>query len=492
MKIAIGGLVQETNCFSSVPTPLSSWKVYAGEELFALRGSRSNEFGGIIDVADQMGWELLPTLSAEANPSQPTTLEVYEHLREGILAPMRAHCDEIDGVILVFHGAMTVFGMADPERDITTEVRKIVGSKPVMITLDLHANNSAETIRNVDAAFGYDTNPHIDLYDRGYECACCMAKTLAGEWHPVTGHIHPPMVVPTINMRDAEGPIHDLLEMARQWEAKDGVINVSVFGGFPYTDCDYSGLSIVATTDGNRELAQEICRDLGRAAWASRESFLKKLLTIEESIAFAKELLEKEPALPVILADVSDNAGGGGSSDTTMLLQALLEADIPGTAIGCIWDTQAVEEALKIGIGNTGHFTLGGKYHDYGEPVEVEATVRAISDGECRCYGPIGRGDQYHFGTSVRLQTGNVQICVYAKRRAANHREIFLNLGLDPARQRLLLIKSRGHFRADYEPISSHIVEVDAPGACNPNIFRYPYQYACGWPITPDVTDWQP
>lgn len=492
MKIAIGGMKQETNCFSSVPTPLSCWAIRSGEEILALRGSRSSEYGGIIDVADQMGWELFPTFHAGASPSQPTTLDVYEMIREGILAPLRTHSDEIDGVILVFHGAMTVTGMPDPECDIVTEVRKIVGSKPIMITLDLHANNSAETIRCVDAAFGYDTNPHIDMYERGYECASCMAKTLAGEWHPVTAHIHPPMVVPTINMRTAEGPIHDILEIARQWEAKEGVINVSVFGGFPYTDCDYSGVNIVATTDGDEALAKEICEDISRSGWASRESFLKKLPTIPEAIAQAKELLKDDPALPVILADVADNAGGGGSGDTTMLMQALLEADIPGTAIGCIWDKAAVQQALEVGIGNTGHFSLGGNFHDYGEPVEIEATVRAITDGHCRCYGPMGRGDRNYFGTGVRLEVGNVQICVYSRRLACNHREVFLNLGIDPARQRLLLIKSRGHFRADYEPISSHIIEVDAPGAANPNIFRYPYQHVYGWPITPDVTDWQP
>lgn len=492
MKIAIGGLKQETNCFSSVPTPESSWAVRRGDEIFALRGTASTEIGGILSVADRCGWEILPTLFAHTSPSQPTDKETYEKLREGILAPIRAHKDTLDGVILCFHGAMTVTGVSDPEGDISAEVRKLIGSKPYMITLDLHANNTKETVDAVDAVFGYDTNPHIDMYDRGRECALCMEKTLAGTWKPVTAHCHPPMVVPTINMRTAEGPVHKLLQQAFEWEKQPGVINVSVFGGFPYTDCDYTGLNIVTTTDGDPALAKQICTELGSKAWELRQEFIKQLADIPESIRLAGEKLKAEPTLPVILADVSDNAGGGGSSDTTMLMQALLEADFPDSAVGCIWDEETVNRAIEVGVGNTGRFRIGGNFHDYGEPVETEATVRAITDGTCRCYGLMGRGDKFNFGKGVRLQVGNVHICVYSTRRACNYREIFTNLGIDPARQKVLLIKSRGHFRADFEPISDCIIEVDAPGAVNPNILRYPYQHVYGWPITEVPADWQP
>ena len=490
MKIAIGGIKQETNCFSSVPTPESSWYVRRGEEIFQLRGAASNEIGGILSVADRCGWEILPTLLATTAPSQPTDKATYEKFCEGILTPIREQQDTLDGVILVFHGAMTVTGVPDPEGEISKEIRKLIGNKPYMITLDLHANNTLDTVNAVDAAFGYDTNPHIDMYDRGRECALCMEKTLAGEWKPVTAHCHPPLVLPTINMRTAEGPMSKLLARAFEWEKQPGVINVSVFGGFPYTDCDYTGLNIVATTNGDTALAQQICKELGNMAWSLRQEFIKQLTDIPASIRLAEEKLKSNPSLPVILADVSDNAGGGGSSDTTMLLQALLEANFPETAVGCIWDAECVKHALEVGIGNTGRFRIGGNFHDYGEPVETEAVVRAITDGTCRCYGLMGRGDQFNFGTGVRLEVGNVQICVYSERRACNYREIFTNLGIDPARQKVLLIKSRGHFRADFEPIADCIIEVDAPGAVNPNIFHYNYQHVHGWPLSPDVTEW--
>ncbi len=489
MKIAIGGLKQETNCFSSVPSPRKDWTILIGEDVLKKRGTK-RDLGGMIAAADQYGWELLPTFFAQTRPSAPTDAENYAWMKQQIVEPIRAHKDEIDGVMLCLHGAMLAEGTPDPEGDVVSEVRSIIGNKPLMITLDLHANNSETTAKSVDAVFGCDTNPHIDFYERGLECAACMKKTLEGEWRPVTAHRHPPVVFPTINMLTDKGPMYELMERAREWEKQPGIINVSVCGGFPFGDADYTGPSVVATADGDRALAQKAADDVARLAWELRERFFKKLPTIVEAVAEAKEALAADPGYPVILADVADNSGGG-SSDTTMLMRALIEADFPDTAIAAVWDPETVQKALEVGIGGTGKFAVGGKFHDYGEPVEIEATVRAITDGECRCYGPMTRGDACHFGIGARLQVGNVHICVYSNRCASNAREIFLNLGLDPARMKVLQIKSRGHFRADFEPIASRIIEVDAPGAANPNILRYPYKNLKAWPIDRTVTEWK-
>lgn len=489
MRIAIGAMKQETNCFSSVPTPKSAWKILVGDEIFTMRGTKT-EMGGIMDAAERYGWELLPTIYAEVRPSQPTDPETYSWLKRSIVEPIRVHKDEIDGVIICFHGAMVAQGVSDPEGDVASEIREIIGDKPFMITLDLHANNTETTVKSVDAVFAYDTNPHIDYYERSTECAECMAKTLSGQWNPVTALRHPPVVFPTINMLTAKGPLHDLFEKAKVWEAEEGMINVSVCGGFPYGDTDYAGLNIVATANGDRELAQQACDDLALMAWKIREQFIKKLTPIDQAIAETKEILATDPQYPVILADVADNSGGGGSSDTTMLMRAMIEADLPDSAIGYIWDPETVKQAVEVGVGNSARFFVGGKFHDYGEPVEVEATVRAITDGTCRCYGLMGRGDKFNFGTGVRLQVSNVNICLYAVRFPCNYKEIFVNLGLDPAKQKVLMIKSRGHFRADFEPISSRIIEVDAPGAVNPNIMGYAFKNVNAWPFNADLTDW--
>lgn len=121
----------------------------------------------------------------------------------------------------------------------------------------------------------------------------------------------------------------NLFERAREWEKREGMINVSVCGGFPYVDADYVGFNVVATADGDRALAQAACDDICAMAWETRDQFIKKLTPIPDAIEKARALLAEEPELPVILADVSDNPGGGGSSAKTELLRAMIQADIP-------------------------------------------------------------------------------------------------------------------------------------------------------------------
>jgi microcystin degradation protein MlrC len=69
---------------------------------------------------------------------------------------------------------------------------------------------------------------------------------------------------------------------------------------------------------------------------------------------------------------------------------------------------------------------------------------------------------------------------------ACNDADIFRHLGVEPTQQKLLLVKSRGHFRASFEPLAHAIIEVDAPGAANPNLKRYPYHRIHTWPLDLD------
>ena len=56
---------------------------------------------------------------------------------------------------------------------------------------------------------------------------------------------------------------------------------------------------------------------------------------------------------PVILADVQDNPGAGGTNDTTGLLAALVAAKAEGAGLAHIGDQPAVDAAHAAGVGVT-------------------------------------------------------------------------------------------------------------------------------------------
>ena len=483
MKVAIGGISHETNVFSPLETPLFEWRVMTGQEIVQRSRGKKTAMGGFLEIAEKEGWEVIPTLYAGATPSKPTDEQSYAWLKQHLLQPLKDA--QPDAVLLSMHGAMMAEGTDDPEGDIVNAVRQIIGTKPLLVTLDLHGNNTPEMVAGANAIFGFDTNPHIDSYERAVEAAQCLAKMINGELHPVTAHAHVPMLPPTINMRTAEGPMVELFTLARSWEAKPGMINVSVFGGFPFCDVPYAGFNVIATAHAQKELAQAACDAICARAWEIKDQFLKTIPNIQQAMDQAEALLPQALMKPVILADVADNPGGGGSGDTPELLREMIRRNLPKTAAALLWDPETVEKAFVVGVGNRAVFQIGGKAEPaYGKPIEVEATVRTLSDGEFYATGPMSRGNVAHIGRCARLQVGNVQILVSTIRMACNDADIFRHLGVEPTQQKLLLVKSRGHFRASFEPLAHVIIEVDAPGAANPNLKRYPYRRIHTWPLT--------
>jgi microcystin degradation protein MlrC len=94
-------------------------------------------------------------------------------------------------------------------------------------------------------------------------------------------------------------------------------------------------------------------------------------------------------------------------------------------------------------------------------------------------------------GPTALVDVNGLKIVVVSVRQAANDRGHFKLVGIQPEHEPLLVIKSRGHFRADFEPIARTIIEVDAPGAANPNLERFTFQHVRRpiWPLDPD-TGW--
>jgi microcystin degradation protein MlrC len=486
-RIAIGQISHETNVFSPVPTPLQAFKdrgfAHGPEVAQLLKGTKSS-LGAFIEVALGNNWEVVPTVATGATPSAPTDAQTYEYLK-ALLINAIVHTNP-DGVLLALHGAMQAEGVPDPEGDIARAVKEIIGNRPLILVMDLHGNITEDMCRHADGVFAYDTNPHIDGYERGLEAANCLKSIFNGEIKPVVAYSHPPMMPPTINMRTAEGPMVELFSLAREWETKEGIINVSIFGGFPFGDVPHAGLSVVTTADNDLALAQACSDAIAARAWEIREQFLKTIPTVSEGIEQALELLESDKPGPVILADVADNPGGGGSGDTTELLRELLKQNLPGAAAAIIWDPETVEQAVATGVGKTGTFSIGGKAEPaYGAPIGVQGTVRVISDGRFSARGPVGRGMEWNMGTTALIQVGNTKIVVSSIRIACNDADVFRSVGIDPAEASVLLVKSRGHFRASFEPLAKAIIEIDAPGAANPNLSRYTYKHVKRplWPL---------
>ena len=470
-RILIGMMMHETNTFSAVKTTLKDFDPLYGEELIhALKGTRSG-IGGFIDVLEKHGAEIIPTIGAGATPSGPLANKDYKNIVNTIL---KAATDSkpVDGVLLALHGAMIAEDVPDAEGTLLKKIHEAIGPRvPIIITLDLHGLISKLIVDNCDAIFGYDTNPHIDMYERGVEAAETIIKTIKGDIAPVVAFKKLPMLPPTINQRTTEGPMVKLLEKARRYEKMKGVLNVCIFPAFAYTDVERVGSAVVAVTDANRELAQRISDELGAAMFACREEFLKPLTPIEEAVNRAITA----PEGPIILADVADNPGGGAPGDGTEILRELIKRNAKNVGVACIKDPEAVAKAIEVGVSGQLDMRIGGKTdHNHGDPIRVKGTIRTITDGSfVHKSGEIGVTE--NVGRTAVIDIDGIEVILTEKSHAPNDPEIYRRNGIEPTDKKILLLKSRGHFRAAYEPFSKEVIEVDGPGLTTPNLKRFTY-----------------
>jgi microcystin degradation protein MlrC len=150
------------------------------------------------------------------------------------------------------------------------------------------------------------------------------------------------------------------------------------------------------------------------------------------------------------------------------LVRALVASRLPGVLAGVICDPDAAARAHAAGEGADLDLRLGGRSGTPGEaPLEARFRVAALGDGRFTGTGPFYRGARFELGPMALLELGAVRIAVASRKQQAADQAMFRHLRVEPAEHAVLALKSSVHFRADFGPIASCILVVEAPG---PNV----------------------
>ena len=474
MRFFVAMLSHETNTFSPLRTDRGQFEAhdlrYGGELLETYRGTGTC-LGGMIDGADALGAALVPSLAATASPAGRVAKEFYAEARDRLLADLRA-AGPLDGVLLDLHGAMVVEGIDDGEGDLLRAVRAAVGATPIAVTLDFHGNITRAMVETATLLHGYKTYPHVDMRERGREAAQRLAEVAGGRIRPTVAWRQPPMLPPIAGQLTTRGPMRRLYDMADAMEARPGVLTVSIFAGFPLADIHDAGLSVYVATDGDQALADALADELAAAAWDLRREFLHTALSPRDAVARALAL----DGRPVVLADIADNTGGGAGGDTTEILRELLRVGARGATVACLWDPAAARACAEAGAGATVSLEVGGKVDpSHGAPLAVTGRVRTLSDGRFVYKGPMMRGLGTCVGLTAVLDVNDVKIILISRRRQCLDPEMIRFVGIDPAAEKILVLKSSVHYRAAFEPLARAILEVDAPGLSSSNLGRFAF-----------------
>src|SRR5258708_21968273 len=189
---------------------------------------------------------------------------------------------------------------------------------------------------------------------------------------------------------------------------------------------------------------------------------------------------------PVVIGDVSDNAGGGAPSDSTPVLRGLLERGIASAAVGCFWDAGVVDAAEQLGKGGRLAIRLGGKCGPVsGDPLDLKVKVLGVTtdlrDTLSGASIALGRAAAFRIeGTEIDVVANTTRLQVFTP-------AVFVAFGIDVMAKQVVSVKSMNHFRAGFAPIARGIVYAAAPGCIDVNYKRLPYKKVRRpiWPLDP-------
>lgn len=480
MRVFSATLATETNTFSPIPTGLASFTEKGDYYPAGQHPDHMTLYGGQLWAARQRGgpagWTLFEGLTAGAEPGGRTTRAAYEFLRDQLLDDLRAVLP-VDMVALALHGAMVAEGYDDCEGDILSRVRALVGPDTVVgAAIDPHCHLTHEMVEKADLIITFKEYPHTDIYETGLDLVDKCAAMVRGEIAPSAALVDTGMVS---LIRTTTEPGRSLVARLRALEAEPGIVSVSIAQGFPWADVPEMGTRVLVYSDNDPARAGALAETLAADLYAMRETLSPPLLSVDEALDAALAI----SGGPVVIADTSDNAGGGAASDSTFFLERMIARGITGGVIGPLWDPIAVGLAHLAGEGAVLDLRVGGKIGPLsGQPVDAQWRVKALR----RDHVMTGLGGvPSAMGDCALIAHEGVAVLLSSQRTQAIDPDLFSGMGCELGEKKIVVVKSTQHFRAGFERVADTILYAAPPGAVSADLSSLPYTKIAlpKWPI---------
>src|SRR5947208_13880359 len=114
------------------------------------------------------------------------------------------------------------------------------------------------------------------MYEIGLKTLALLERELRGEIRPAVAIAKAGAILPSFNMRTAEGPMAEIEALAAN-HATGSILDATPFGGFAYGDTPCAGASVAVTADGDRQAAEVVAAGLAKELHRRRARFAVQL-----------------------------------------------------------------------------------------------------------------------------------------------------------------------------------------------------------------------
>src|SRR6266508_2202352 len=183
-RIAVGGFHHETHCFVPTKTDFEYFAAHRDRPPF-VRGPDvikwlTNTSFALSGFFKEMGekHDYVPLVWTSGGAGGYVTSDAFERIAAELVGALSRELP-VDAVYLDLHGAAVSEDFEDAEGELLRRLRATLGEgAPVVISLDYHANVTAQRVRMTDGLVGYQTYPHVDRPETGIRAAKVLKKVL--------------------------------------------------------------------------------------------------------------------------------------------------------------------------------------------------------------------------------------------------------------------------------------------------------------------------
>lgn len=413
MKVIVASFQCESNSKANLHPQKSDFEYFAGWDIFKKLVVKN--------IFEDAGFEIVPSIYANALPSATVERHIYEYYKEQIMDTVRANPDA-DGIYIYVHGSMEVDEIGSGELQLVKEIRQIV-SRDCLIafTMDLHANITNELGQYVDIICGYKTAPHTDQPESQVRAATALTYCLQNGIKPHTYVQKIPMLVKGDTMLTRQEPLRSLEAETVLLEEREDIFGANLFFGHCWIDAPNTSASAVVSA-ADPDTARQIAKDLANKLWNTRKEYRFRIEAElpEECVRRAIAGEEKR----IFITDSGDNTTAGAEGTSEDILKLFLNAR-PGkkTCVAGITDLEIVE-------------TLWNKKD--GETVSVE---KLGCQGTIKAHGEILGWAKEIIGRSLTISFDNVDAVFTEKRSAFIEKGNFDKANVDLLEYEIVVVK---------------------------------------------------
>jgi microcystin degradation protein MlrC len=479
-RIAVAGFQHESNSFVASKTDFSYFlshrdrpPMVRGHDILEWLNPSTSSFALPGFLAE---WgapnDIVPILWASGGAGGTVTRDAFERISAELIGRLSVELP-LDGIYLDLHGAMVTEDFEDGEGELLRRLRAAMGeSTPIVASLDYHANVTEAMVANADVLVAYRTYPHVDRVATGRRAAHALRHVLEHGKPAGRALRKIPFLIPLNDQCTLVNPSREVVDMSTR--IPRDVVSLIYLAGFPASDLRECGPSVIAYA-ASQDAADRAADELAGFIVGQEAAFAVPVEPEQDAVRRAIALAVSATR-PVIIADTQDNPGCGGTADTTGLIKALLAQGARNAVVGYVCDPEAAAAAVAAGKGADIDLALGGRHGPLGvTPLAGRFRVSALGDGKFTTTGLVTGKRDVNLGPMACLDIGGVRIVVTSKRMQAHDPAPFAHVGIDPARVGILVLKSTCHFRAEFEPLASHVLVAASPGAFNADPCNYPY-----------------